>query len=185
MREITEFVKFPKIARFNRQVVVTEKLDGTNVQVFIGEDGEFLTGSRNRWISPQADNYGFSAWAHDHYDELKTLGPGRHCGEWWGGGIQRKYGLEVPDKRLSLFNIGHWEDSVLPSCVGLVPLLWKGLFEDLDVSEIIADLAEYGSRAVPGYMKPEGIVIYHAASNTLLKKTLEHDEEPKSFRTRT
>ena len=65
---MTDFVSFPKIARYSRNVVVTEKIDGTNAQVFIGEDGEFLTGSRNRWITPEDDNYGFSRWAHEHKD---------------------------------------------------------------------------------------------------------------------
>jgi hypothetical protein len=36
-----------------------------------------------------------------------------------------------------------------------------------------------GSQAVPGFMKPEGIVIWHKASGTLLKATLEGDEKPK------
>lgn len=100
----TDFVEFPKIARYSREVIVSEKIDGTNACVFIGDDGQFLTGSRTRWITPDADNYGFSRWAHEHKDELLALGPGRHFGEWWGSGCQRGYDLPKGEKRFSLFN---------------------------------------------------------------------------------
>jgi hypothetical protein len=36
---VEEFVEFRKIPRLNREIVVTEKLDGTNAQIKIGEDG--------------------------------------------------------------------------------------------------------------------------------------------------
>ncbi len=36
-----------------------------------------------------------------------------------------------------------------------------------------------GSVCVPGFMNPEGIVIYHIAGNLLFKKTLVHDDAPK------
>ncbi len=32
---MTDFVEFPKIARYSREVVVTEKIDGSNAQVAI------------------------------------------------------------------------------------------------------------------------------------------------------
>ncbi len=93
MTDDLEFHAFDKIARLSRECVITEKIDGTNASVFIGENGEFLTGSRTRWITPDDDNYGFSHWAHDHKAELLELGPGHHFGEWWGEGCQRNYGL--------------------------------------------------------------------------------------------
>ena len=195
-----EFISFKKIVRYSREVIVTEKIDGTNAQVFIGNDGEFLTGSRNRWITPEADNYGFSKWAYDHKDELMMLGPGRHYGEWWGSGINRGYGLIGTDKRFSIFNVIRWcknEDSrqqihsldsrvvavqdVLPPCVSLVPVLWRGRFDDMNLSLIMGHLHLMGSVAAPGYMRPEGVVIYHVVGNVLFKKTLEKDETPKSI----
>jgi hypothetical protein len=33
-----DFVKFQKIPRLNRECIVTEKIDGTNAQVWISED---------------------------------------------------------------------------------------------------------------------------------------------------
>jgi hypothetical protein len=89
-----DFLGFMKMDRYSREVIVTEKIDGTNAQILITEDGGFFTGSRNRWITPENDNYGFSRWAHRNKDDLMELGVGRHFGEWWGYGIQRGYGLQ-------------------------------------------------------------------------------------------
>jgi hypothetical protein len=89
------FEPFDKIPRLKRGCVVTEKIDGTNAQVYIPEDGgPMLVGSRNRWITPDNDNYGFARWAYENEAELRKLGPGRHFGEWWGSGIQRRYGID-------------------------------------------------------------------------------------------
>lgn len=77
-----EFAEFPKIARLSREIIVTEKVDGTNAQVFIGEEGTVLVGSRNRWITPKDDNFGFAAWVEANKDAILKLGPGRHFGEW-------------------------------------------------------------------------------------------------------
>ena len=47
-----EFSEFPKIYRLNRDCVVSEKLDGTNAQVVVGEDMSVRAGSRTRWRVP-------------------------------------------------------------------------------------------------------------------------------------
>lgn len=182
-----EFKSFAKIARLSRQCVVTEKIDGTNGQIAITEDGKMFVGSRNQWIlTPdggyQADPFGFVRWALDHKDELiEKLGPGRHYGEWWGSGIQRGYGLRKGEKRFSLFNTSRWSDAaVRPSCCGVVPVLYHGVFDLVRIEICLSELRSTGSVAAAGYMRPEGVVIFHTASNTLYKKTLEKDDEPKS-----
>ena len=106
MSSAFEFQEFPKLARLSREVIITEKIDGTNAQIYIDDAQNIMAGSRTRWISPEADNFGFAAWARAHRDELLTLGPGRHFGEWWGVGIQRGYGLS--ERRFSLFNTQRW-----------------------------------------------------------------------------
>ena len=174
------FEPFPKIPRLTRECVITEKLDGTNAQVFISDDGLTMkVGSRNRWLSLDQDNYGFCAWAVEHQDELMKLGPGRHYGEWWGLGIQRGYGLT--EKRFSLFDVHRWGPGrqELPACCGVVPLISDGMFSEMSTNDAIALLKERGSLAVPGYMNPEGIVIYHSASKQLFKKLIENDHLPK------
>jgi len=196
---IPEFIGFSKIARYSREVIVTEKIDGTNGCLRITDDGGFFVGSRSRWITPENDNHGFARWAYGHKDELMKLGPGLHFGEWWGSGINRGYGLQKGEKRWSLFNVQRWclfdqtpqkiacadpriekFQEVLPSCIGLVPIIWRGNFNDLKLEDLIKVMKMTGSVAVPGFMKPEGIVIFHVAGNVGFKKTLDDDDEPKS-----
>lgn len=180
MYELT-FEKFPKIGRLSKGFVVTEKLDGTNAQIVIAPDGEILVGSRTRVITPDNDNYGFAAWVYENQEELVDfLGVGRHYGEWWGYGIQRGYGL--PEKKFSLFNTGRWSGSEFPEGVDCVPVLGYVNLKDMsEVDTIMKDLYMLGSRAAPGYMKPEGIVMFHTQTNTMFKRTFEHDEKGKNM----
>jgi hypothetical protein len=175
--DLKEFQDFPKIPRLTRECIITEKIDGTNAQVCITDEGEILTGSRTRWITPLDDNFGFASWVLQNKDELIKLGPGRHFGEWWGGKIQRGYGLK--DKKFSLFNTSRWTEENLPSCCSVVPILYKGLFDTIKIDEAIYNLRVNGSKASPGFMKPEGVVIYHIQGNLFFKKTLDKDEEYK------
>lgn len=213
-----EFQSFNKLARLNREIVITEKIDGTNAQILIVPTTELsagslypdatvvedfaqpgnvamFVGSRNRWITPQQDNYGFARWCKENFAELKKLGHGRHFGEWWGNGIQRGYGLK--EKRFSLFNVARWQymngvgsrlcyDSVGtwaegPACCSVVPTLWRGPMSTGAIKEVQSDLAASGSVVAPGFWDPEGIVIYHTAANFCFKVTLKNDESPKSL----
>lgn len=176
-----EFLEWPKIARLNRQMIVTEKLDGTNAAVIVTDDGQVWAQSRKRVIVPGDDNFGFASWVQDHADELRDgLGPGYHFGEWWGRGIQRGYGLD--EKRFSLFNTSRWNDDNTPSCVSVVPILKVGISDifstDL-VNLAVEQLRIDGSRAAPGFMKPEGVIVFHVAAQHFYKVTLEKDEAPK------
>jgi len=47
------------------------------------------------------------------------------------------------------------------------------------VESTIELLRGFGSMAAPGFMQPEGVVVFHTATNTLFKKTLDNDEAPK------
>jgi hypothetical protein len=189
-----EFVEFASISRLSRDMVVTEKIDGTNAQVTVLEDGRVLAGSRNRWITPEQDNFGFARWVAEHADELRAgLGIGSHYGEWWGSGIQRRYGLS--EKRFSLFDVARWHSTqnqdqpivdvpdsrcIEAPCCHVVPVLLRWTFNTARVDGALEHLAEYGSQAAPGFMKPEGVVVYHAASRTLFKKTLDKNDGHKS-----
>lgn len=175
--EQIEFEPFQKIARLNREVTITEKIDGTNGVIFIGEDGKFAVGSRSRWITPDMDNYGFARWAYEHKDELMLLGPGWHHGEWWGLGIQRNY--SQTRKRWSLFNTDKWGVE-RPACCDVVPVLYQGLWTPGCVPDAVRQLRHNGSAAAPGFVKPEGVIIWHSAARQLFKVTLEKDEAPKS-----
>lgn len=175
-----EFVEFPKMARLSRECIVTEKIDGTNACIKITEDGLFLTGSRTRWITPDDDNYGFSKWAHGNKNQLMRLGPGTHFGEWWGSGCQRGYGLSNGEKRWSLFNVARWclagqepqriptadpriekYQQVLPECCHLVPVLYRGVFETVQIENALSVLRVFGPQAASyllhHYVPAEGV----------------------------
>lgn len=173
------FQEFTKIARLNREVIVTEKIDGTNGLVWVSDDtADVRAGSRSKWITPDADNFGFARWVAQNAEELRRLGPGYHYGEWWGAGIQRRYGLT--EKRFSLFNVHRWADqAVRPACCHVVPEIGRGLDIRAVAEDALRRLRELGSFAAPGFNRPEGIVVFHTASGGLFKVTLEKDEAPK------
>lgn len=210
---MSDFIGFGKIARLNREIVVTEKIDGTNAQILIMEvptiDGEpqslidrpshvsefifdeatqkyynMWFGSRTRWLTTHTDNHGFARWAFENRSELVKLGAGRHFGEWWGQGINRNYGLT--EKRFSLFNVSKWgDDNVRPKCCGVVPVLGKfDTFDTTKIADCLTWLRREGSQAAPGFHNPEGIVIYHTHGNVLFKVTLENDDKPKGTQAR-
>ncbi len=173
-----EFKPFPKIPRLRRTIIVTEKIDGTNAQVHITADGQVYAGSRNKWITPETDNYGFARWVDSNKTSLlETMGVGTHYGEWWGSGIQRRYGLS--GKRFSLFNSYRWKDTKLPDGVFLVPTLYIGEYSDNAIQDCLDRLRKEGSLAQPGFMQPEGVVVYMQASGTMHKVLLENDALPK------
>ena len=64
-----QFQEFPKMVRFSRECIITEKIDGTNAQILITEDGDLFTGSRTRWITPDNDNHGFARWVEGNKQE--------------------------------------------------------------------------------------------------------------------
>jgi hypothetical protein len=204
-----EFHAFPKIPRLFRDCTISEKIDGTNAAVGIkaierrdnvpenittakvfydGHGGAFAVyaQSRSRIITPgkQTDNHGFAAWVHENAPVLvSTLGPGLHYGEWWGNGINRGYGLPRGEKRFSLFNTNRWtrenlENSGLPE-LGVVPVLYQGLFTTDVVSTQVERLRTLGSVAAPGFMNPEGVVTHHEAGRNLYKTLVENDQLPK------
>jgi len=228
------FVEFKKIPRLSRDVIITEKLDGSNGQICIfsletikkelpddyarGEwfekyclyahpenphveekDNLYLfAASRNRWLNvgKQNDNHAFAYWVKEHACDLVMLGEGRHFGEYYGKSIQRGYGLE--EKRFALFNVSKWAKrkegvylndlrektnnpklEYCPDCCEVVPILYDGLFDTNVVDYYLDILAGLGSVAVPGFMKPEGICVYHTAAGQYFKKTIENDEKHK------
>lgn len=186
-----DFETFQKIPRLCREVVITEKMDGTNAQVFVPPDPALplAIGSRNRWITPGklTDNYDFARWVMDNEEAIRRLGPGRHFGEWWGVGIARRY--NISERRWSLFNATQWTDQELhdrglPANVTVVPILYRGELEpNWDGTACVrspawiavARLRHDGSVAAPGFMNPEGIVLFHRAMGRLAKWTFDGD----------
>lgn len=180
--EDIEFQAWPKTPRLFRDIVVTEKIDGTNACVIVTEDGRVAAQSRKRLITPGDDNAGFARWVVDNAaDLIELLGPGYHYGEWWGSKIQRGYGLTGGEKRFSLFNTHRYGKAVHESggLLRTVPVLYQGPFSEDAVVGTLAQLRGTGSVAEPGYMNPEGVVTFHSASGQVYKTLLENDELPK------
>lgn len=170
--------------------------DQQKIIAIIG-DLTIRAGSRTRWITPDKDNFGFAQWVMDNADDLVKLGEGHHFGEWWGSGIQRGYGLQ--ERRFSLFNTHRWTPHDQPTyaipnpdpkavpkftehppaCCHVVPVLFKGSFCNAEVEFTLDKLEELGSKAAAGFMKPEGVIVYHDAANQYFKVLLENDHEPK------
>lgn len=158
-----EFKKWQKTKRFTDTIMtVTQKLDGTNSQIFFKKSGKKLivrAGSRNKWLdtNKKRDNFGFGAFVQENKDVLfEILGEGRHFGEWCGKGIQTGEGLDT--RRLYMF------DSMLDipnehrDIISTVPLVYKGEFSQAYLIRILQTLKDKGS-FLNGFKDPEGIII--------------------------
>lgn len=207
---MVDFQSWPKIPRLYRDMTITEKMDGTNAAVIIEEitddkpvNEEFLLGrgvwheivgdiseptyvavyaqSRNRLINREADNAGFARWVSENVETLiRDLGPGRHFGEWWGSGIQRKY--DQTGKFFSLFNTHRWLQDQAFETVNLlvVPVLYEGVFSQGAIQTTLEILRDEGSPATAcEFGRPEGIVVYHHSARQYFKVLLENDDQPK------
>lgn len=155
-----EFKAFPKIERIgNLFMTITQKIHGSNAQIVITEDGQIQAGSRNRWISVGDDNYGFASFVEENKTDLiDKLGVGQHFGEWAGPGINSGEGL--PEKRFILFDVRRYPPArPLPERVMVVPTLYQGMADFGAIESTMNDLKTNGSKLVPGFMRPEGVVI--------------------------
>lgn len=200
---IIEFKEWPKTPRLLRDITITEKLDGTNAAVGIvpvdrGPETENLdpsifayvptpeglmgvyAQSRSRLITPgkSTDNYGFAGWVVANAHELVSLlGEGLHYGEWWGNGIQRKYGMA--EKWFSLFNTARYVDLETKLNLTTVPVLYEGPNDTAAIAEALESLRIGGSVAATGFMNPEGVCVYQAASRQVSKVTLDKNDAGK------
>jgi hypothetical protein len=202
-----EFQAWPKTPRLFREIVVTEKLDGTNAAIQIVElatldhvvraDGTVepfdpqpiavvdgcavYAQSRNRLIFPgkTTDNYGFAGWVENNAASLvEDLGEGIHYGEWWGQGVARKYNAKV--KTFSLFNTARYADVTFTTPnLDVVPVLYEGENNTAAVEAALTLLGAGGSVASPGFMNPEGVIVFHSASRQTFKVTLDANDAGK------
>ena len=193
-----EFKAFEKIPRFqNITMQVTQKIHGTNAAIHIqclGDntpsnqvqalqthsmymliDGtwyQLKTQSRNKFIIPGDDNYGFASFVFANAKEfIKKLGEGIHYGEWAGPGINSGEGLK--EKTFVLFDFWKYPpERPLPPQTVVVPVLYEGPFDGFYIERVELDLKVGGSKLVPGFMRPEGVVV------TVLGKRLKRVFEP-------
>jgi hypothetical protein len=205
-----EFQAWPKTPRLFRDIIISEKIDGTNSAIIIEEldyedpsefilahvqrDGKFYAvaaQSRKRLLTPgkTTDNYGFAAWVKLNAETLvKNLGTGRHFGEWWGEGIQGRYGEYTKGRRgFALFNTQRHKDVWLVTQdvtgraveVEPVPVFYEGPFSEAIIHDIAKELLANGSVAAPFAPKPEGLMIYHTQSGKAYKFTFDNNDKGK------
>lgn len=202
------FEKFPSLTRFSHGWTITEKLDGTNAAiniVSIHEDfddsvpsealfarvDQFYVMAQSRtkliWPGKATDNAGFARYVQDNAEEIVAkLGEGRHFGEWVGKGVQKRH-YNMTDKQFALFNVNRWAGADLPKQMTTVPGIILNAYLDSPSEvaiEALNGLRAMGSHFGPridgkGYDNPEGVVMYHAPSNTAFKKTFDYDEQGK------
>jgi RNA ligase-like protein len=219
---VIEFEAWPKTPRLSSGgVTITEKIDGTNACVVImpvdhpANTVESMNGvslvektlndhsvglwvvgaqSRKRLIFPGQDNAGFAGWVQENaVDLFDLLGPGRHFGEWWGQGIQRRYNMD--HKVFSLFNTHKWSkvaqqrtewfERARDINMDLVPTLYQGKFSDQAIENALHVLWANGSFAAHQWgqagQDAEGVIIRHQSLGGNLKAFVEDDDVPKSL----
>lgn len=173
------FPKYPKTLRYeNLRVVITEKIDGTNGLIEISPDGVRF-GSRNCYLNEHKDNYGFFNFFSQfenrimesfspEYDGLVHI-----YGEWFGAGIQRTYGLK--EKYFMPFS-PYWANTLIEVGVpNIVPpyQFYAGKMDSVREEMAFQTLKEEGSQLVPGWKRPEGIIIHYLDNNLKIKRTLD------------
>lgn len=161
---MSEFKSFDSVLHIGKLWMrITQKIHGSNAQIYIYPDeitGEKMikAGSRNRWLTPEDDNYGFAKFVYENKDAFLNLGFGRHYGEWAGPGINSGEGLS--EKTLFLFSEpDRYHKHELPIHTTFVPEIYKGPADLSKIDECMSRLLERGSYVVAGFDKPEGVVI--------------------------
>lgn len=169
--EFSPWPKTPRVGKREPWITITEKMDGTNACIVI-EGGEIVgIQSRNRFIAPGDDNFGFAKWVAENADELVKLGHGKHYGEWTGPGIQKNpHGLS--EKAFYLFNTDRPVET-LPDCVKQVRVLYHGPRYGAAVEEAMLTLSEYAAER--GYT-PEGVVVFDRTTKTREKATFAYSQ---------
>lgn len=200
-----EFQSWPKTPRLFRDIVITEKVDGSNSAIIIKEyehddeggtiaqvnvDGKLYSvgaQSRNRLIFPgkTTDNHGFARFVEENAEKLvELLGEGRHYGEWWGKGVQGRYHAQF--KGFLLFNtekhdgLYTWfhDTSIGDVLVEAMPVLYKGPYSEQKIRETLSELSTNGSVISP-FDPAEGIVVFHTQSRKVYKVTLDNNDKGK------
>lgn len=164
MTELIPFRGWPKTPRLNNvEMTITEKVDGTHGAIYIEKNGLVRAASRNRFLTPEDDNHGFSRWVLENQDRISEVfndSSGVYYGEWAGPGIQGNP-LKLPEKRFFLFGIrGDGQATPLLEDIEMycIPQLYHGPLDVAKARAVYDELMENGSRITPG-ARPEGVVI--------------------------
>lgn len=205
------FEEWPKIPRYKKELVITEKIDGTNACVAwdpLDSEEKLLAAIEGigKVGGPIDVIHGDSAgeMAHALYagSRSRWLQPGKTSDNFgFAAWVQANWPVlrALGPGR----HYGEWYGQGIQRGYGLTErrfaLFNAGRWTAEDVpaccevvpvlnkgvsihpDEAIALLRRNGSFAVEGYYNPEGIIIYHTASRQLYKQLIENDDKPKSL----
>lgn len=171
-----EFKAWPKIPRaILGDVIITEKMDGTNSCVIVENNEIVGVQSRKRMLNvgKDNDNYGFAQYVYDNKEKFLELGEGRHYGEWVGLGIQ-KNPHNFPEKRFYLFNTLRWgEHNTPPEGLYVVNKLHHGPYSHEIVNQVMNTLKSNSEQL---NYKAEGCVVYFPRLDAMEKHTFEYSK---------
>lgn len=190
------FRRFQHIPDLQSDCIITELIDGMTAQIAIwevppsryrevvedtdlpgmpapafrplvftrgGKFYEMRAGGPDGWLTPISDKFGFAKWVEENAEFCTALlAPGRNHGVWFGPGIGRDYAVTK----------AMFAPLALPAGVYSpirVPVLHRGPFYMDDIEAILEELQRTGSKFIPGYMNPAGIVIEHCRTRKLFK----------------
>lgn len=171
-----EFEAWAKIPRaVLGDVVITEKIDGTNACVII-KDGEIVgIQSRKRMLNvgKENDNYGFATHVMENKERFLGLGEGRHYGEWAGIGIQKNpHNLDA--KYFFLFNTLRWgAHNNPPEGIKVVRVIHQGEYTRAVIDGVMNKLKDDSEDA--GYIA-EGIVVFFPKLKAMEKHTFKYSK---------
>ena len=83
------------------------------------------------------------------------------------------------EKWFSLFNTSRYAELETDINLSVVPVLYEGPNDTSEVEMALHKLHVGGSVAAPGFMNPEGICVYQAASRQISKVTLDKNDAGK------
>lgn len=181
-----EFKSWREIDKFQGvHVIITEKIHGSNAQILVYRDEsgalKALAGSRTQFLDPWGrDNFGFAKYVMAHEAQIcEQLGEGRHYGEWVGPGVNSDYGLK--DKHLVLFDFRRhpkekFEAGQMPPNMLPIPVLYDGPYAPGIEDKVMDGLKANGSVLSPGFMKPEGVVLFFPQFGSMKKKVFKAEE---------
>lgn len=175
---MSDFQSFGEILHLGKlKMSITQKVHGTNGQIYIyqneNNEWQIKAGNRTRWLTLEEDNFGFAKYVEENKEEIiQKLGKGRHFGEWCGPLINSGEGLK--ENNFVLFNWERWNKKPLPCNMLVIPIIYVGKLSFEIIQERMDFLKEKGSRLVPGYMSPEGIVIQ--VGESFFKKVFKDEE---------
>lgn len=195
---------YPKTQRFSRntsRVVLTEKIDGSNI-AFFKLNGQLYIAQRNRIMTPDEINKnsykGLKDWTDKNIQSLNLNEGSCICGEWIGQGhlkypnLDKKFYMFAKaniNEEFQLKNRVYWhdffiysfEDYVIPEFIDTVPIVAKLSYyptkEELD--KLYSNYCKEQGRDIEGFVINQNNVIrkYVRMKNGKLAEHIEGTEE--------